>query len=276
MPLLEAPVVGVSNNTAPDPLAVSSEALLFEAGPLGTIADVPTTTPVSDHITIYSVRAGENISQIAKMFDVTADTIRWANDLGATATVTPDQILVIPPISGVIHVVKKGDTIASIAKLYKADVDDILTFNDLGGATTLAVGDSIIVPDGRIETIKKPAVATNSIAGYFMRPIKGGRKTVGIHGHNGVDLAAPVGTPIVAAAAGKVVISRYGWNGAYGNYVVINHSNGTQTLYAHASELLVSEGQYVKQGQTIAKIGLSGRTTGAHLHFEVHGAKNPF
>ncbi len=67
-----------------------------------------------------------------------------------------------------------------------------------------------------------------------------------------------------------------GWNGGYGNYVVIQHGNGTQTLYAHATSILVSVGQQVTQGQTIATVGRTGRATGNHLHIEVRGAKNPF
>jgi murein DD-endopeptidase MepM/ murein hydrolase activator NlpD len=110
-----------------------------------------------------------------------------------------------------------------------------------------------------------------------MRPVSGGRESQGLHGYNAVDLAAPVGTPIYAAAEGTVIVSIMGgWNGGYGNYVVISHPNGTQTLYAHAKETLVIPGQHVEQGQLIAKIGMTGKTTGPHVHFEIRGARNPF
>jgi murein DD-endopeptidase MepM/ murein hydrolase activator NlpD len=96
--------------------------------------------------------------------------------------------------------------------------------------------------------------------------------------HKGIDIAAPVGTPIVAAADGVVTYSK--WNsGGYGNLVEITHSNGAVTLYAHNSRLLVSEGQQVTQGQQIAELGSTGYSTGPHCHFEVHlpgqGAVNP-
>ena len=94
--------------------------------------------------------------------------------------------------------------------------------------------------------------------------------------HNGVDLGASVGEPILAAADGQVIISRMGWNGGYGNYVVIQHDNGTQTVYGHASKLIATEGQMVKQGQTIALVGSTGMSTGPHLHVEVRGGKNTF
>ena len=102
-----------------------------------------------------------------------------------------------------------------------------------------------------------------------------GRRSQGIHGYNGVDIAAPAGTPIVASASGDVIIARSaGWNGGYGNYIVIKHDNGTQTLYAHMSSLAVSGGT-VEKGELIGYVGISGRATGYHLHFEVRGAKNP-
>jgi murein DD-endopeptidase MepM/ murein hydrolase activator NlpD len=110
-----------------------------------------------------------------------------------------------------------------------------------------------------------------------MRPVAGGKKTQGIHGYNGIDIGAPVGTPIYASADGEVIISRSGgWNGGYGNYVVIRHSNGTQTLYSHNSKNAVAVGDTVKQGDIIGFIGATGKATGPHLHFEIRGAKNPF
>ncbi len=114
-------------------------------------------------------------------------------------------------------------------------------------------------------------------SGYYLRPISGGAKSQGIHGHNGVDLAASFGTPIVAAAGGKVILSRIGgYNGGYGTYVVISHTNGTQTLYAHMNANNVTVGQNVERGQVIGSIGMTGKTSGPHIHFEIRGARNPF
>jgi len=86
--------------------------------------------------------------------------------------------------------------------------------------------------------------------------------------HAGLDFAAPVGTPIMAAAGGVVSAAEY--NPAYGNMVVIDHGNGLQTLYAHASKLEVRPGEIVRKGQQVARVGSTGRSTGSHLHFEVH------
>jgi murein DD-endopeptidase MepM/ murein hydrolase activator NlpD len=183
------------------------------------------------------------------------------------------------------HTVKKGDTPASIAKLYKADVDEIVSYNAFTEGAKLVAGDVVIVPDGELTpppTLRGPTSVPRGTggpeyAGYYLRPSLGGRKTQGLHGYNGVDLATFYGAAVFASAKGQIIIARAnGYNGGYGSYVVVSHPNGTQTLYAHLSTVIVSEGQEVLQGQVIGAIGSSGKSTGPHLHFEVRGAKNPF
>lgn len=240
----------------------------------------------SDQIAIYTVRSGDTLGSIAKMFGVSVNTIRWSNDLSSTGVIRVGQELVILPVNGVRYTVKKGDTIASIAKKFKGDVDEILNYNVLASSDDLVVGQSIVIPDGVVATPPATPRATskNNVAkytgpeliGYYLRPVPG-PKTQGIHGNNGVDLGDPVGTPVVAAAPGQVIIARSsGWNGGYGEMIVITHPNGTQTLYGHLSRVDVSVGTYVTTGQVIGAVGNTGRSTGPHLHFEVRGAKNPF
>ena len=231
-------------------------------------------------ISVYIVRKGDTLSEIAEMFDVSSNTILWANNIKGKS-IKEGQELVILPISGVRHVVKSGDTLKSLSTKYKADLGDILSYNGLASDSKLKVGDVIIIPDG-VVTVAASAVAsggskTPTYSGYYLRPITGGKKSQGIHGHNGVDLAAPLRTPVLASAEGKVIVSRTsGYNGGYGIYVVVSHANGTQTVYAHMSTNKVSVGEQVNQGQVIGAIGMTGKTTGPHLHFEVRGAKNPF
>jgi murein DD-endopeptidase MepM/ murein hydrolase activator NlpD len=168
---------------------------------------------------------------------------------------------------------------------------EVLEYNDITLGTPLHIGDTIIIPDAEmtvseITVARKPSSIKDSTLnvplGYYIRPIVGGRKSQGIHGHNGVDLAAPAGTIIRASAGGKVIssISNGSWNGGYGNYIIISHDNGTQTLYAHIQKSFVSVGDVVEQGEMIAKIGMTGRTTGPHVHFEIRSKgntyKNPF
>ena len=263
---------------------VDNVALQSQSGVSGTIVEI--SERKSDQIAIYEVREGDSLSQIAEMFDVTTNTIRWANDFDGA--ISPGQTLIILPITGITHVVKSGGTIADIAKIYDADIREIALFNGISVDAALNPGDKILVPNAiplsesqpkETKTIVKASkkIGTTSYSGYYMRPLSGGTKTQGIHGYNGVDIGAPAGTPIYASAAGTVIISKQGgWNGGYGSYVVIKHNNSTQTLYAHLSSNLVGVGQTVAQGQTIGNVGNTGRSTGNHLHFEIRGAKNPF
>jgi murein DD-endopeptidase MepM/ murein hydrolase activator NlpD len=251
-----------------------------------------------DTITVYTVREGDSLSEIADMFGVTANTILWANNLKKSSSIQPGQSLIILPIAGVRHVVKNGDTLASIAKKYDGNVDDILSYNQLDSVSDVHVGDTIIIPGGEVHeavvkptepkktTVKKGGKATptktsgSKLAGSggLINPAPGSIKTQGIHGHNGVDLGGAYGSTIRAAAAGQVIIAKDdgGWNGGYGNYIVIRHNNGTQTLYGHLSSLSVGVGESVSQGETIGGMGSTGKSTGVHLHFEVRGGVNPF
>ncbi len=234
-------------------------------------------------ISTYVVEEGDTIGRIAEQFGVSVNTIRWANNLSGS-TLKIGQELAILPITGIRHIVKSGDTLASLAKKYKATQEDILGYNSLPSDAKLAIGQEIIIPDGEMTSTsgvpsaaKKIASGLKEAVGYFLRPITGGKKSQHLHGHNGVDLAAPVGTLIMAAADGTVTLSRTGgYNGGYGVYVVISHDNGTQTVYGHMKDNYVSVGQKVNQGDAIGTIGMTGNTSGPHVHFEIRGAKNPF
>lgn len=136
--------------------------------------------------------------------------------------------------------------------------------NNNGGSTT---------PTG---TFQWPVPSSHTITsnyGYRIHPISGTKKL-----HAGIDIGAPGGSNIVAADAGTVVLSSFGYNGGYGNYVIISHGNGITTRYAHCSNLFVSAGESVSKGQVIAAVGSTGASTGNHCHFEVRingGSKNP-
>jgi len=284
MPVLDAP-------TNSNPAAgkkdssisiVENTALMPSVGPMGSLADIDEIK--AEKISLYTVREGDSLTAIAKTFGVTVNTILWANDIKSANLVKPGDVLVILPVSGLKYTVKKGDTLQGIAKKYKGAEEDILAFNGLAGGGDLVAGLEIIIPDGEAPSVIAPLPPKGStggskrpdLKGYFARPANGPR-TQGIHGYNGVDIGASCGSSIFASAAGTVILARgAGYNGGYGEYVVIGHPNGTQTLYAHASHVLVNQGQYVGQGQIIGAVGSTGRSTGCHLHFEVRGARNPF
>ncbi len=292
----ETPTLRAALNIDPTPAkgandmsVVENVALMAEVGPEGTLADIDASLNEKGHIALYVVRKGDTLAAIAKAFGVSVNTISWANDIKNGNIKVGDQ-LVILPVTGVKHTVKKGESLTGIVKQYKADLDETIAFNNLSTSTDIAVGAEIIIPYG-VETVVAAPTTTSGtkptskprgtggpdLAGYFIRPVDGGRKSQGIHGFNGVDISIPVGSRIKAAASGTVVVARgSGWNGGYGLYVVISHGNGTQTLYAHLSQVNVSTGDQVTQGDTIGLSGNTGKSTGAHLHFEVRGAKNPF
>jgi len=257
------------------PVIIDDSSLISENDPAGNGTSTATSFDNSQ-ITTYVVRNGDILSDIAKTFGITVNTIMIANDM-ASQKLKEGQHLIILPVSGVQHTVKSGETLSGIAKTYKITTQDILQYNYFESGSLLAVGDQIFVPVDKlpVKTVAKSSPLIKTV-GYFIKPLVNYHKTQGLHGHNGIDLGAPVGEPILAAASGKVVISRAGWNGGYGNYIVIQHDNGMQTVYGHASKLLVSEGDTVKQGQKIALVGSTGQSTGPHLHVEVRGGTNPF
>ena len=265
---------------------VDGSALLPDAGPAGSLADVNNGDDVHGEISIYVVHQGDSLASIAKMFDVSVNTILWANNMSRGSKLSVGQTLVILPVSGVEHTIKKHDTVESIAKKYHADPDEVRLYNGLSSTDTLDIGSVIIVPDGEMPTIIKkvtrPAtsklrgVSGLSYDGYYIAPLTNFRRTQGLHGYNGVDLGEYAGATEMASAEGDVIVAREGgYNGGYGNYVVLQHGNGTQTLYAHLQSTTVSVGMHVGQGATIGYLGNTGRSTGPHLHFEVRGARNP-
>jgi murein DD-endopeptidase MepM/ murein hydrolase activator NlpD len=237
----------------------------------------------------YEVVSGDNLSSIAEKFNITVDTILWANDLNSKSSIKVGQKLVILPVSGISYKVKSGDTVSGLAAKFNVPERDIVGFNKTED-NKLIIGESIVIPGAKVttkntNTVKNVSKPNNSSSkqsagtGSMVKPIgHGSVKTQGIHGHNGVDFGAPIGTAVYAAMDGVVTLTRGGggWNGGYGNYIVIKHANGVQTLYAHLDSISVNKGDNVNKSQVIGRSGNSGKSTGPHLHFEVRGARNPF
>ncbi|MCX6760204.1 MAG: M23 family metallopeptidase [Candidatus Nealsonbacteria bacterium] len=229
-----------------------------------------------DSIVEYVVESTDTLSSIAEKFNISTNTILWANNLSGGSAIKPGQELLILPVSGVLHMAKEGDTLSAIANSYKAKTDDIIAFNNLKDEEDLYIGDVLIIPGGKI-TPKTPKVELVPTAdSYFINPVEG-RISQGSHGAFGaaVDISNSCGKPIVAAAGGKV--QRTGLVPVGGNIVMILHPNGVVTYYGHLSAITVTPGQVVAQGQIIGYVGNTGYTvgaTGCHLHFEVRGTKN--
>jgi len=230
-------------------------------------------------IITYTVQTGDTLYGLAQKFGISADTIMWAN---GRLEDHPDllevgQVLTILPVDGIYHTVQKGETLASIAKKYKVDVSAILEceYNNLEGAD-IVPGQKIIVPGGkkpykpRVVHVYSGPIPQGAAkgTGAFVWPTSGVITQKFWARHKAIDIGAPTGTPVVAADSGYVV--KAGWSKyGYGNYIVIDHGNGFQTLYAHLSAILVQVGQSVAKGTRIGSVGSTGRSTGPHLHFEI-------
>lgn len=242
--------------------------------------------PARKEVIYYTVKPGDTVSTIARGFGVTVNTILWANNLGAYSLLKIGDKLAIPPQSGLMYTVKKGDTLARIAQTYKIDINRIVETNSLGDS--LSIGQQIILPGAqKIATapIKKPAATSYTgvsvIKDLVSPPAKPSNTKLAWPAgttritqyfswrHPGLDIADKIGTPLYAAESGKVIISQGGYNGGYGNTIVIDHGGGMKTRYGHASKLYVSVGDTVERGEVIAAMGSTGRSTGSHLHFEV-------
>ena len=231
----------------------------------------------------YRVQPGDTVLGIAEKFGLKGTSVLWAND---ALVEEPDslqigQALNILPIEGAYHTVAKGETLVSIAAKYKVDPAAIQGYggNELAPPYTLEAGRKLIIPNG-IQPPPPPRqiAATNATAsapqgakkgsGRFAWPISGIISQRYWVGHQGIDIAGPKGTPVVAADAGfvaNVSVSQYG----YGKMIIIDHGNGYQTLYGHLNGFNVEAGQSVARGDVIGYRGSTGRSTGPHLHFEV-------
>ncbi|MCX6764628.1 MAG: M23 family metallopeptidase [Candidatus Nealsonbacteria bacterium] len=238
------------------------------------------STEDKKEITEYIVQSGDTIGSIAEDFNITVNTILWANGLNKSSTLKSGQKLIILPVSGIFHNVKKGDTIDQIIKTYKGNKEEIIAFNELTPEGEIYVGDILIIPNGTKPapvSIPKPIQSASPLAAsYFIPPILSPyRITQGLHWFNAVDFAyhsESCGKPVLAAAEGTILKIKYGYNGGAGNYIKIIHPNGLITHYGHLQVILVKQGDKVSQGDIIGSIGYSGKTIpagpgGCHLHF---------
>lgn len=226
----------------------------------------------------YTVREGDTLWNIARNFGTDEGTLAALNpDIDPDLIQPGTELKVLANFSGAVYVVQAGDTLDGVAREFSVSVEAIARANQIGNINELRPGQTLVLPGGR-RTVRNTVVASRSsgasartaAAGYIW-PLTG--VITSEFGprwgttHPGLDIAAPSGTPVVAARAGRVVLSA--WDGNYGLSVVLDHGDGTRTRYAHASMLLVQVGQWVEQGAPVIRVGSTGFSTGPHLHFEV-------
>lgn len=219
----------------------------------------------------YLVKKGDSLRTIARRRRITTATIKAFNQL-TSDRLHPGQILELPNMDGVRVKLKRGDSLWELAAAYRARLGDIIEVNDIEDADAIQAGKELFIPS---TTGRKGAAPRNVMRCW---PVPEGRLTsrygLRMHPilkrllfHNGIDIAAPAGSRIVAFQSGTVVFS--GVRSGYGNCVDIRHANGLSTRYGHCQKNVVRTGQKVKAGQTIARVGQTGLSTGPHLHFEI-------
>jgi LysM repeat protein len=292
----------VSTIAAPQPIAASSAGVHAIVRLIELKTDISSSTNYT--VTDYTVKSGDSVFGIAKDHNIKPETLLWANyDIlhDSPDSIRVGQVLMIPPVDGVLYKWQEGDTLDSIAEEFSATKDDILNWpgNDIDLTDPVIKPDTyVMVPGGHREFVQWiiPTVASGRSgtaavsgtacsagpvgSGAFIWPspnhwVSGNEYW---SGHLGIDIAATEGTPIVAADAGVVTMAQGGWNYGYGNVVMIDHGNGYITLYGHLSQINVVPCQAVYAGTLIGLAGNTGNSFGAHLHFEVRlngGFVNP-
>lgn len=263
----------------------------------------------------YTVTAGDSLWSISHKMDIDSDTIRGSNNFKTSSALKPGAKLRIPNQEGIFYTLKDGETVEEVAKRYRVSMSKIRLVNEGINTASLKANDEIFLPGAKPEALretkpvklvntpkpepKKAAKITSPVTAEkperrqrgevavrrsgFRWPVMGrinspfGWRTHPVTRrrdfHTGIDIKAGRNDPIRAAGSGHVVYS--GWMGGYGKVLVIEHSNGQSTLYAHCSALLAGKGASVSSGQLVAKIGTTGRSTGPHLHFEVRNGSSP-
>lgn len=226
--------------------------------------------PPGPRVLTYTIQPGDTMWGLGQQFAVDEDTVRSMNPGLDPKKLQPGQQIKILTVKGTMHVVKKGETLDAIARLYSLTTVAIADANSLTDLDNIQVGMELILPGAKRLAVSAAGGGSGAGGGWNW-PLRGRITSQfgprwGSH-HDGLDIAAATGTPARAARSGRVTFA--GWYGAYGNTVVIDHGDGVQSLYAHASKILVSKGARVDQGESVIRVGSTGRSTGPHLHFEI-------
>ncbi len=284
------------------PLIINDEGFVLKPSP---VTEDISRIGINESIR-HTVASGDTLSSIAFLYGVNVKTLLWENNLSESAPLRVGQVLSIPSVSGVSHTVGSKETVASIAKRYSVDAQLIKDHNKLAG-DTLEKGQKIFIPGGKKlqedlpRAVRSGTRSLGRSANTFdnkvvmssgEEPNDGkelifptyGKITQGFrNGHYAYDIGNPSKPDVWAADGGTVIIATGGCvprevhidrscGGGYGNHVVIDHGNGLKTLYGHMETVYVSVGDRVERGQSVGKMGNTGRTygsTGIHLHFEV-------
>ncbi len=227
---------------------------------------------------VYTVQKGDNLWKLAKRYGYSVHTLIGCNPQLKTYNVNINQKILVPSAGGSLHPIQPDDTWEKISEKYDIDIQT-LKFTNFG-VFQLVPGEFVFIPGKRpaVDLMNEEMQEKYSLRSLFISPL-GGRLTSAfgkrrhpvtgkVSNHGGIDIAAPMGTWVGAAADGVVILASHNV-GHYGTAVYIDHKNGYITHYGHLSSYKVRVGQKVRAGQLIAKSGASGRVTGPHLHFTI-------
>lgn len=242
------------------------------------------SVPTDSKMKLYTVNKGDTLWDISREFKVNLDTLKMINSLDKSCTLAVGQILEIPYNRSKVHTICAGDTLWDIAFENDVSVEQLCRINSGVNPKNLKIGEKLVIPDSSSSitvAAKEPSRSFSGSSSLIMTwPVTGnitspyGWRKSGFH--HGVDIAGGIGDSIKSAASGKVTY--VGYKSVYGRTVIIKHPDGKETVYAHCQKILVNKNEYVVKGQSIATIGMTGNTTGPHVHFEVRiagDADNP-
>ncbi|MEM7022484.1 MAG: M23 family metallopeptidase [Pseudomonadota bacterium] len=243
------------------------------------------TTPSSAETagaTQHRVVRGERLGAIAESYGVNLQAMAQANNLSPPYLIFVGQVLEVPGGATAAprqYVVRSGDTLSSVARRFDVSMADVASKNGLRSPYPLSVGQSLEIPGVRTAKAVLDAPPPPLSGKGFLWPVNG--KVIGGFGlgsdgqeHNGINIAARKGTPVVAAEDGIVVYASDGIDG-YGRMVLVRHDEGYITTYAHNASMLVAVGDVVRRGQVIARVGETGDVSRSQLHFELRRGTKP-
>ncbi len=281
-------VVGQPGTTTPaQPSTPTTPTTPSPSTPATSTTTTPTPAPAPKKSTspfiTHTVAAGETLSQIAARMGVSVDQLVADNRIYSPQDIKPGEVLHAVK-DGILHLIKPGQTLTDISITYSVPVEKIVKANKITDPAKIYAGEEIIIPGANASLWKEVITLSKGKESRFIWPLLG--KITSPFGwrihpvlktrqfHNGIDIDAPVGTTVHAAAPGKVYF--VGEQPGYGNVIILAHADNYYTIYGHLSKALVYTGQFVEAGQAIAMSGNTGISSGPHLHFEIrHGAEFP-
>jgi murein DD-endopeptidase MepM/ murein hydrolase activator NlpD len=275
-----APHFSFSRSFSPEPLAdggfqrnLASYAGIMPMGAPAPDEAIPLDLTETFSWSSYRVKKGDSVSKIAAAHSISMDAIIASNGIANARRLREGETLRIPNMDGIPYTVKKGDSLSKISASLGVPLEAVLDANDIQ-SDAITQGTVLFIPGARMrsEDLKM------ALGELFIYPIRGrltspfGWRNDPISGvkrfHAAIDLAAPTGVPIKAAMDGRV--SAAGVNATYGKFIILSHSGGYQTMYAHLSVVSVKQGDYAEQGSKIGEVGNTGYSTGPHLHFAIY------